>query len=136
MDNVTKIKKLRANAERIKDLFAKKIPMWQSDPKHFDKTRWGFVQGDNDGWYESQTVTLHFGAWAGVYGDGSTYKEIDLDGDIFREHFMKYLNSHKSEIMMGVAASIEAEAAKLKIDAEAELNKELTQLKELSTPQP
>lgn len=136
METVEKIKKLRHNADQIKDLFVRKIPMWQADSKTYDKTRWGFYPGDNDGWYSSQTITLHFGAWAGTYGCSSVYKQIDLDGDVFRSHLMKYLNSHREEIMMGVAASIEAEAAKLKSDAEEELNKEMNQLKELSTPLP
>lgn len=128
METVEKIKKLRHNADQIKDLFVKKIPMWQADPETFDKTRWGFVQGDNDGWYSSQTITLHFGAWAGVYGNSSVYKQIDLDGDVFRAHFLKYLNNHRAEIMMGVAESIEVEAAGLKSNAEAELNKEMQEL--------
>lgn len=137
MEAVDKIKKLMENVNEIRRLFLQKIPKWKAEPKTYDKTRWGFVEGDNDGWYNSQTVTLHFGSWCGTYGDSSTYKQIDLDGSIFRNHFMKYLNNNKEQIMMAVADSIEKEAVLLKADAEKELNKQLSKLQELENqPQP
>lgn len=128
METVEKIKKLIRNAEQIKDLFNKKIPMWQREPSTYDKTRWGFVQGDFDGWYKDQAITLHFGAWMGTYGDSSTYKQIDLDGDVFKQHFLLYLNKNRKEVMMAVADSIEKEAVLLKEKAQNELNSELSNL--------
>lgn len=131
MENVEKIKRLLNNATEIKDLFQKKIPIWKAEPQKYDKTRWGFEQGNNDGWYADQTITLHFGAWAGTYGCSSVYKKIDLDGGIFRQHFLRYLNNNKEQIMLAVAESIEKEATDLKEKAEAELNKELTKLQNI-----
>lgn len=125
------IKKLRHDVNEIRRLFLQKIPKWLADKKQFDKTQWGFVEGDNDGWYKGQTITIHFGAWCGVYGNSSVYKEIDLDGEVFRNHFLSYLNKNKEAIMLSVADSIENEAKSLKADAEAELNKQLSNLAEL-----
>lgn len=136
MDAVSNIKRLMNNVNEIRRLFLQKIPLWKSDPGHYDKTKWGFEEGDHDGWYKGQAITIHFGSWAGTYGDSSTYKQIDLDGDIFRKHLLKYLNTHKEQIMMAVADSIEQEAVSLKTDAEMELNTQLSKLQELSKPQP
>lgn len=131
METVEKIKKLIRNAGQIKDLFNRKIPMWQQEPSTYDKTRWGFVQGDCDGWYKDQAITLHFGAWMGTYGDSSTYKQIDLDGDVFKLHFLQYLNKNRKEIMMAVAELIEKEANSLKEKAQSELGEELSKLQSI-----
>lgn len=132
MQTLELVKSLRANANEIYRLFKEKIPRWNTDRKHYDKFRYGFVQGDNDGWYKGQTIEIHFGAWCGVYGDSSTYKEISLDGEIFREHFLKYLNDHKESIMMGVSESMRIAAQKLVDKATEELNTELDKLNELT----
>lgn len=133
MKTVDLVKKLRENVSQIKDLFLRKIPKWKADPKNFDKTRWGFVEGDNDGWYRDQTLTVHFGSWAGTYGDSSVYKQIDLNGEIFRDHFLKYLNNNKEQIMMAIADSIEDEAKGLVDKASKELNEQLQMMEELKT---
>jgi len=133
MKNLEQIKKLLANANEIKDLFERKIPMWKANKDTYDKTRFGFVEGGSDGWYKTCETNIHFGAWAGTYGDSSTYKQIDLDGDIFKKHFVNYLNRNKQEIMMAIAKQIEEEAKKLKDEAKKELDAELALLTELDT---
>ena len=132
MEALKLVKRLRGNANQIYALFLQKIPKWKADPKTYDKTRWGFVEGDNDGWYKEATIEVHFGAWAGTYGDSSTYKQISLDGDLFREHFLKYLNSHKEDIMTAIAKSMENEAQSLVDKAKAEITTELNKLNELT----
>lgn len=131
MEAVNKIKVLLENVNEIRGLFLQKIPRWKADSATYDKTRWGFVDGDCDGWYKGQAITMHFGAWAGTYGDSSTYKQIDLDGDIFRRRLLKYLNDNQEQIMLAIADSIENEAALIKKDAEHELNQQLSKLQEL-----
>lgn len=126
------VKSLLDNANEIRRLFLQKIPLWKSEPHTYDKTRWGFVQGDNDGWYKGSTIELHFGAWCGTYGDSSTYKQITLDGEIFRKHFLNYLNSNKEKIMLTIADSIELEAKEHANKAKEELTKELNGLNELT----
>jgi hypothetical protein len=131
METVEIVKKLRRNVNSIRNLFLQKIPKWKAEPKTYDKTSWGFEERDNDGWYKDQAITLHFSSWAGTYGDSSVYKQIDLDGDIFRKHFMAYLNNNKESIMLAVADSIEKEAKTLVDKASSELNKQLESIKEL-----
>lgn len=131
MTTVETIKKLTNNVNEIRRLFLQKIPTWLKNRKHYDKIRWGFVEGDNQGWYKGQTITVHFGAWCGTYGDSSTYKQIDLDGDVFRKHFLSYLNANKEAIMLAVADSIEAEAKGLKANAQQELTDQMNMLSEL-----
>lgn len=131
METLEQIKKLLENANEIKSLFEKKIPLWNKNREHYDKTRVGFVEGGSNGWYASCETNVHFAAWCGIFGDSSTYKQIDLDGEIFRKHFMKYLNNNKQAIMMEIAESIEREAKELKLKAEGELNEELSKLKQL-----
>ena len=131
MKNFKQIKKLRKNAKAIKDLFNDLIPKWQADPKTYDKTRFGFKEGGSDGWHKSCESLIHFEAWCGTYGDSSTYKQIDMDGDVFKTHFLKYLNANKKEIMMSIANSIELEAKTLKEKAEEEIKAQLSELAEL-----
>lgn len=131
MEALKQIKKLLENVNQIRNLFINKIPMWNKDRDTYDKVRVGFVEGGSDGWYDDCETIIHFAAWCGTYGSSSTYKQIDLDGDVFKKHFMKYLNNNKQAIMMGMAESIENEARELKSKAEDELNGELAKLKEL-----
>jgi hypothetical protein len=131
MTAVNKIKALLENANEIRRLFLQKIPKWKADRATYDKTRWGFSEGEGDGYYKGQAITIHFGAWAGTYGDSSTYKQIDLDGSIFRMRFLKYLNDNQETIMLAIADAMEKDAALLKNDAESELNQQLSKLKEL-----
>lgn len=131
METFEKIKKLRKNAEEIKSLFNDLIPRWKADPEFYDKVRFGFKEGGSDGWYESCESLIHFEAWCGTYGSSSTYSQIDMDGDVFKVHFLKYLNENKKEIMMAIADSIEKEAKSLKEKAEEEIKAKLLELSEL-----
>jgi hypothetical protein len=135
MEAVSKIKRLMENANEIRRLFLQKIPKWKADKATWDKTRWGFTEGEGDGYYKGQSMTIHFGAWAGTYGDSSTYKQIDLDGAIFKSRLLKYLNDNQEKIMLAVADSMEKDAALLKESAETELKQQLSKLTELETPQ-
>jgi len=121
MQEFKKISDLVSAANEIFSLFKTKIPKWQKDRSHYDKVRYGFEQGTNDGWYKGAEITIHFGAWCGTYGNSSTYKEFKMDGDIFKKHFMGYLNSHKESIMMSIHDSILIEAKALKDLAEKEV---------------
>lgn len=131
MEALKQVKKLLTNVNQIKDLFQRKIPMWHADKKTYDKTRFGFVEGGSDGWYKDCEINIHFAAWCGTCGSSDTYKQIELDGDVFKKHLMLYLNKNKETIMMSIAESIENEAKDLKSKAEKELNDELSKLKEL-----
>lgn len=129
MENLETIEKLLKNSSEIVNLFNVKIPKWDADRKHYDKVRVGFSEGSSDGW--CTPVTLHFLAWCGTYGDSSTYKQINTDHEIFNKFFIKYLNNHKKDIMMGVADLIYKEASTLKEKAQKELESKLELVKSL-----
>ncbi len=131
MQNLEKIKELRRNANNIYDLFNVKIPKWEKDKRHYDKTGWGFNQDNR--FNACQAVSISFSSHMGTYGDSGCSKQCDLDKDIFQNHLIKYLNANVSDIMLAVAKSIEKEALGLKEKAESELNEQLEKLKELET---
>lgn len=136
MKKFERIKELHKAYTEIEDLFLQKIPNWNKKPEYYDKVRVGFNEGDNDGWYTEQAIKLHFGAWCGTYGDSSTYKEFSIDGVIFKEAFLRYLNRNKQDIMLGIAELIKKDALALKTEAEKEVQaqKDLIDSIELSTP--
>jgi len=129
MEALEKIKILRQNANSIIELFNVKIPKWESDKKHYDKVGWGFNQDDR--FNAHKPFSISFDSHMGVYGDSSCSRQCSLDNDIFMRHFLKYLNSHRKQIMLGVAESIQNEALSLKAKAEAELQSQLQMLVQL-----
>lgn len=131
MKTFEQIKKLRENVSQIRTLFNDLIPKWQIDRETYDKTRWGFVSGGSNGWYKDCEILIHFEAWCGTYGDSSTYNQIEMDGNVFKTHFLKYLNANKKDIMLSIADSIENEAKSLKEKAEEEVREQLLMLEEL-----
>jgi hypothetical protein len=134
MKTVETIKTLKSAANEITQLFNVLIPKWKADIKKYDKVRYGFVGGGSDGWYKSQEQTITFQAWAGVYGDSSTYKQFDPDGEVFKTHLLKVLNDNKEKIMLGVSYSILAEAKTLQSKALEELNEQIAQINDIDQP--
>lgn len=130
MESLQAIKKLRQNANEIYDLFNRKIPLWKTDPKHYDKTGWGFNKDDR--FTACTPVSIWFSSHKGTYGDSSCSRQLSLDAGIFNTHLVKYLNENKESIMMAIAKSIEDQAKTLKQNAEEELNRELSKLAELT----
>lgn len=128
MNTIDKIKLLLDSSYEIKNLFNSLIPKWESNTKKFDKVRYGFCSGNTSGWYPEQEQVITFQAWAGTYGDSSTYRQFCPDGETFKRHFLLYLNSNKKSIMLAIAESIDAEAATMKEAAINELNSELLKL--------
>ncbi len=129
MQNLEQIKKLRSNADGIYNLFYKKIPLWESQPKHYDKTGWGF---NVDSRFDAcKSVSISFSSHKGVYGDSGCSSQLSLDDAIFKTHLIKYLNENKESVMLAIAKSIELEAKSLKSKAEEELNLQLSELAEL-----
>lgn len=129
METVKEIKRLRENANQIYDLFLNKIPRWAKDRKHFDKVGWGFNQDDR--FNACETFYVAFSSHMGTYGDSGCSRQCSLDKELFRKHFIKYLNDNKETIMLAIAKQIEDEAKSLKSKAENELQISLQQLSEL-----
>ena len=47
---------------------------------------------------------LCYSSFSGSCGSGDTYSDIaNMDTDLMKEYFIRYLNGHKDEIMEGVA---------------------------------
>lgn len=129
MESLKEIKRIRQNSNSILELFDKKIPLWKSNPSHYDKVDWGF--NIDKRFAASEPASIFFGAYKGVYGDSGCSSQISLDKDIFINHLLKYLNENKESIMKSIAISIEKQAAELKDKATAELNSQMEYLKEL-----
>ena len=46
---------------------------------------------------------LCYSSFSGSYGSNDTYSDIaNMDTDLMKEYFIKYLNKHKDKIMEGV----------------------------------
>lgn len=129
MQTVEEIKKLRNNANEIRSLFKSKIPKWESDPKYYDKTDYGFNKDPR--FNACEAISIAFSSYMGSYGNSGSSTQCSLDKNIFGAHLLKYLNGNKEHIMLAIADSIEREAASLKEKAEKELNAQIESLKEL-----
>ena len=129
MKTFEEIKKLRQNVSEIRTLFNVKIPKWLDDKKHFDKTGASFNIDDRFSAFGK--IEIWFSSWMGTYGDSGCGTQCRLDVNIFRKHFVSYLNANKKEIMLAIADSIEKEAKSLKEKAEEEVREQLSQLAEL-----
>ena len=67
---------------------------------------------------------LCYSSFSGSYGNSSTYSDIaNLDLDLLKKYFVKYLNIHKDEIMLGVADLMIDEAKSEKENAIIEIDK-------------
>jgi len=129
MKNLEEIKRLRTNADAIYSLFNQKIPLWEKDPKHYDKTGWGF--NEDSRFNACKAASIAFSSHKGTYGDSGCSSQLSLDDSLFQKHLVKYLNKNKEIVMMAIAKSIEEEAKLLKLKAEEELNLQLLKLAEL-----
>ena len=129
MTALEKIKNLQANSFAIRELFNRKIPHWKTDPKHYDKTGWGFNQDDR--FSACKGVLVWFDSHCGVYGNSGCSSQLSLSEPIFHRHLLGYLNTHKKEIMLEIADNIDREALKHKDEAEHSLTEELNKLKKL-----
>lgn len=131
MKTLEKVKELRQNVSEIRDLFNIKIPKWEQDKKHFDKTGFGF--NIDERFSACSSIKIWFSSWMGTYGDSGCGTQTRLNKDVFEKHLVKYLNKNKKEIMLEIANSIELEAKELKSKAEEELNEQLKALSELDS---
>jgi hypothetical protein len=129
MENLKEIKELRRNANNIYELFNQKIPKWETDKKHYDKTGYGF--NEDSRFNSCKAAAIAFSSHMGTYGDSGCSRQCDLDENIFQRHLVKYLNRNKKEIMLSIAKQIEQEALTLKSKAENELNSQLEMLNQL-----
>ncbi|WP_157824517.1 hypothetical protein [Flavobacterium sp. ALD4] len=123
------IKKLRENVSQIRTLFNVKIPKWEESRKTYDKTGYSFNSDDRFSAFGK--IEIWFSSWMGTYGDSGCSDQLRLDKDIFKKHFVSYLNLNRKEIMFAIADSIEKEAKSLKEKAEEEVKSQLSELAEL-----
>lgn len=107
------IKMLVENGRELKEFIEHKLPQLREEVKNskygIDKHRDGFSTGA-----EIQSLNIKefcYSSFSGSYGDSSTYSDISgLDMIMLRDYFIKYLNIHKDEIMLGVAELMITEA--------------------------
>ena len=129
MENLNEIKKLRQNANSIYELFKVKIPKWSTDPRHYDKTGWGF--NEDSRFNACKPASVAFSSYMGTYGYSGCSSQCSMDDKLFQEYLVKYLNQNKESVMLGIAKLLEEQAKSLKDKAEAELTAQMDKLKEL-----
>lgn len=129
METVKEIQRLRDNANSIYVLFLQKIPKWETDRKHYDKTGWGF--NEDSRFNACKAASVAFSSHMGTYGDSGCSSQCSLDEKLFEKHLVKYLNANKKTVMLAIAKQIEEEAKTLKDKAENELKAQMEKLAEL-----
>jgi hypothetical protein len=107
------IKMLVENGRELKEFIEHKLPQLREEVEKskygIDKHRDGFSTGA-----KIQSLNIEefcYSSFSGSYGDSSTYSDISgLNMIMLRDYFIKYLNIHKDEIMLGVAELMITEA--------------------------
>lgn len=107
------IKRLVENGKELKEFIEHKLPQLREEAKKsnygIDKHHDGFSTGA-----KIQSLNIEefcYSSFSGSYGDSSTYSDISgLNMNMLRDYFIKYLNIHKDEIMLGVAELMITEA--------------------------
>jgi hypothetical protein len=128
MESIEKIERIRKSSNSIKNFFNVTIPKWEKNGK-YDKTGYGFCEDDRFKACEGFYVWID--SHEGVYGNSNCGKCIELDKDIFKKHFICYLNKNKKNILLEIAESIEKESLKYKEDAIKELKNKLNIIENL-----
>lgn len=129
MEAFNTIEKLKSEANRIKMLFLESIPAWTADPKHYDKVGFGFNLDDR--FQAATSINVYFSSKCGIYGNSSCYSVLHLDDTIWKNHFIKYLNKNKTEIMLAIADQMLEEAKSHKTKAMEELETNIKKLQDL-----
>ena len=125
-----RINKMRKNASEILNLFNRKIPTWEKDPRQYDKTGYGFNLDSR--FMACNPVKITFDSHVGTYGSSSCHTACHLDKDIFEKALLEYMNRNKKDIMLGVADLLIAQSKGLVNEAKEELRKKMAALEALS----
>lgn len=119
------IERLAEEGRRLKEFIEHRLPQLREEvrnPKNYG------IDKHSDGFFaETRAQSLNikelcYSSFSGSYGDSSTYSDISgLNMNMLRPYFIKYLNIHKDEIMLGVAELMITEAKNNKTAALKEL---------------
>jgi hypothetical protein len=107
------IKRLIENGKELKEFIEHKLPQLREEVKKsnygIDKHHDGFSTGAK---IQSLNIEeLCYSSFTKNCRDSVTYSDISgLDMNMLRDYFIKYLNIHKDEIMLGVAELMITEA--------------------------
>lgn len=127
-------KELLATGKQLKTFIKDKLPKIREESTisgyGIDKHNDGFCTEEN---IQSMNIRyLSFYSFSGSYGSSETYSDIsNLNFDLMKEYFIKYLNNHKDEILIGVADLMINAAKKNKEEAIRELEEHKKELLDL-----
>lgn len=133
MEKKEKAIELAAAGMELKKLVTETLPRIREEVLHRtttkDKHRDGFVHG-------SPVQSLYLGeisytSFTGSYGDSSVYSDLSIDSSVVRPYVMDYLNSHKDEIMLGVAELILEDARQMRDEAVKKYQDAIDKLKSI-----
>lgn len=129
------IKRLVENGKELKEFIEHKLPRLREEAK---KSKYGIAE-HHDGFSTRTKIQslnieeLCYSSFTKNCGDGVTYSDLSgLDINILRDYFIKYLNIHKDEIMLGVAELMITEAKNNRTIALQELDAYKANLLQLS----
>lgn len=133
--NIDKIDLLACNSRKLKTLVEEYLPDVRKkarDPQRgygcVDKHNDGFALDDNRG----INMKLAYSSSTGTYGDSSVYTDLSgLDDKIFKDYFLKYLNAHKDEILMEMAALMDKDKQNYKEAALGEIERIKAKIEEV-----
>lgn len=123
------------NGKAIKEHISKQLPrIYQQLEDVRCKT-----DKHNDGFYLEDAVQsfniprLCYKSFTGSYGNSSVYSDLTgLDSDLFQKYFLKYLNKHKSEILISIGDMMIKDAEIKKQSAIAELKDLINEVENIS----
>lgn len=127
-------KELLVTGKQLKTFIKDKLPKIREESTisgyGIDKHNDGFCTEEN---IQSMNIRyLSFYSFSGSHGSSETYSDIsNLNFDLMKEYFIKYLNNHKDEILIGVADLMINAAKKNKEEAIRELEEHKKELLDL-----
>lgn len=133
MEKKEKAIELAAAGMELKKLVTETLPRIREEVLHRtttkDKHRDGFDYGR-----PVQSLYLgeiSYASFTGTYGDSSVYSDLSIDSSVVRPYVMDYLNSHKDEIMLGVAELILEDARQMRDEAVKKYQDAIDKLKSI-----
>ncbi|MCE8825902.1 hypothetical protein K0F25_07670, partial [Bacteroides fragilis] len=107
MMTAEELSKLIITGRKLKKFIKETLPKIR---KEFESHSKNGIDKHTDGFGRRESIqsmnisNLCYSSFSGSYGSGDTYSDIaNIDTDLMKEYFIRYLNGHKDEIMEGVA---------------------------------
>ena len=116
LEKTDAILSLARNGRRLKKFVTETLPNIRKAVESRDKSGWNKHEDGfslNEDAVQSLNVRLCYKSFSGSFGCSDTYSDIaDLDKGLMKEYLVKWLNTHKDEILLGMADMMVSDAQK------------------------